>query len=258
MLKYFSISALTCKNSFSNISVLLIRSIFLLTILFIFSQLWKITDIPISDITYKHMIWYVGCTEVIIISIPLLQFEIESDIRSGDIVFYLIKPINYVSIKLLQSLGELFFRYVTLAFIAISACTLLSDGWTPPLPQILSAYGIGFIAAISLLIFTLCIGLTSFHIQDCTPLFWLWQRCSFLLGGLMFPLLFYPKWLQNIAYLTPFPHLISTPASHLLNSFDYSLTITHILSTCAWGLLALFGTHRIFKATLRNLQINGG
>jgi ABC-2 type transport system permease protein len=38
-------------------------------------------------------------------------------------------------------------------------------------------------------------------------MYWVWQKLGFVLGGLLFPLEFYPDWLRRIARFSPFPNL---------------------------------------------------
>ena len=55
------------------------------------------------------------------------------------------------------------------------------------------------------------IGLCAVWLQDCSPVYWIWQKCAFILGGLLLPLEIYPPWLREIALWTPFSAIMHGP-----------------------------------------------
>ncbi len=62
------------------------------------------------------------------------------------------------------------------------------------------------------------IGLLAFWLQDVAPVYWVWQKLMFVLGGLMLPLELYPVFIQRAAAFTPFPTLLAAPASFMLGT----------------------------------------
>ena len=46
---------------------------------------------------------------------------------------------------------------------------------------------------------TAAIGLSAFWIVDTSPVYWIWQKLAFVLGGLLLPLELYPDWLRALA-----------------------------------------------------------
>ena len=49
------------------------------------------------------------------------------------------------------------------------------------------------------------------------PLFWIWQKMTFVLGGLMIPLTLYPAPCGSLAAASPFAAMLFAPASFLLD-----------------------------------------
>ena len=45
--------------------------------------------------------------------------------------------------------------------------------------------------------------LLAFWLQDVAPVYWVWQKLMFVLGGLMLPLELYPAFIQRAAAFTP-------------------------------------------------------
>jgi len=238
-----------------NRKELFVRSSFFLAILYIFSKLWQATQF--SDATNQQsMIWYLSVTELIVLSVPLIQVDIENDIRSGDVVYQLLKPINYLWLKISDCIGSFLFRFTVLMFIAIPFCTYLS-GSIPPLPILFTTYLTAAIAGLVFILFQTTIGLLAFRLQDSTPIFWVWQRCSFLFGGLVIPLDFYPSYLKTTAYFLPFSSLLYGPG-RLILSFNIENFLIVLGGLLFWGSFALFLANWIYTRMLKAFKVNGG
>src|SRR6185503_5609466 len=93
---------------------------------------------------------------------------------------------------------------------------LLSGALPADLRGVLWALPIGALSAVALLSFNAMIGLCAFWLQDCSPIYWVWQKLAFLLGGLLLPLDIYPRWLRRLAEASPFSALLYGPASLVL------------------------------------------
>ncbi len=202
------------------------------------------------------MIWYLSVTELIILSVPLIQVDIENDIRSGDVAYLLLKPISYLGIKISESIGAFLFRFIVLLFISIPFCTYLS-GFTPQTFTLCVTYLLASLAGIVFIFFQAVIGLLAFKLQDAGPVFWIWQRCSFLFGGLLIPLDFYPSYLKTAAYFLPFASLLYAPAHIIfeLNPINVLITVAGLLF---WGAFAVILGLRLYTQMLKSLRINGG
>jgi ABC-2 type transport system permease protein len=98
-------------------------------------------------------------------------------------------------------------------------------------------------------------GLTAFWLGDVTPLFWVWQKLLFILGGLMLPLAIYPEWLQRVAWLTPFPSLLAGPAEFMIGAGDGWWLA---LRLSAWAFAIALLARVLFRRAVRTLQVNGG
>ena len=42
------------------------------------------------------MVWYLAITEWVLLSAPLIQFQIEDDVRRGDVAYQLARPASYL------------------------------------------------------------------------------------------------------------------------------------------------------------------
>ena len=238
-----------------NRKEILIRSSFFIVILYVFSKLWQATQFP-NSADPQFMIWYLSVTELIVLSIPFIQVDIENDIRSGDVVYQLLRPFSYLWLKISENVGTFFCRFSTLALIAIPYSAYLS-GTIPPIPSLLAAYFTAALAGIVFILFQTAIGLLAFKLQDSTPIFWVWQRCSFLFGGLVIPLDFYPPYLKFASYFLPFSSLIYAPAKLIIDCSISKLLVAWVF-IFSWGIIAYFLANLIYHRMLKSLKINGG
>jgi ABC-2 type transport system permease protein len=63
----------------------------------------------------------------------------------------------------------------------------------------------GIVASALVTAWYLGIGLLAFWLHDVAPVYWVWQKLMFVLGGLLLPLELYPAFIQRVAAFTPFP-----------------------------------------------------
>ncbi len=255
MKKYLLLTLYSVLHNGRNRKEVIIRSFFFLVILYIFSKLWEATQFS-NHANPQSMIWYLSVTELIILASPSIQVEIENDIRSGDIVYQLLKPVNYLGIKISESLGSFFFRFAGLLLISVPFCIYISS--YIPSPHILFVtYLSAALAGVVFLLFHMIIGLLAFKLQDSSPIYWVWQRSSFLFGGLLIPLDFYPGYLKTAAHFLPFASLLYSPA-HLIMEFspmNFLLTIAGLLF---WGCVAFLLMLKLYTKMLKSLKVNGG
>lgn len=238
-----------------NQKELFLRASFFLAILYIFSKLWQATQFSDAE-NQQLMIWYLSVTELIVLSVPLIQVDIENDIRSGDVVYQLLKPMNYLWLKISEYIGSFLFRFAALMLIAIPFCAYLS-GFIPSFFILFATYLTAAIAGLIFILFQTTIGLLAFKLQDSTPIFWVWQRSSFLFGGLVIPLDFYPSCLKITAYFLPFASLLYGPG-RLILSFNVENIFIVLGGLLFWGSFALFLANWIYIRMLKALKVNGG
>jgi ABC-2 type transport system permease protein len=100
-------------------------------------------------------------------------------------------------------------------------------------------------------------GLLAFWVHDVSPIFWVWQKVLFTLGGLMMPLALYPEWMQRLASATPFPSLLAGPAGFVLDGGAADAPALASTLAC-WSVVVVSGAQLLFWKAIRTLQVNGG
>lgn len=231
LFKYLAFARLGARQTLLERGELLGRAAFFALILGVFSALWKALErLPFAGDT-GNMLWYLATTEWILLSTPHLHVEIQQEVRSGDFAVRASRPISYLGATLAKGLGSLLVRAATLGPVACVAAFLFS-GTLPEPFALAKASLLGFLGSALLTCFHLLLGVFAFWLNDVSPLYWVWQKALFVLGGLTLPLGLYPSWLQFAAQLTPFPWALGFPAGLLLG---------HPTVDAAWILLQLFG-----------------
>jgi ABC-2 type transport system permease protein len=234
------------------------RAVFFVVILGVFTSLWRAVaeaGMPIAA-DPRELVWYLATTEWILLSAPPLHVELQEAIRRGDVVYQLGRPVSYAGAAFAEGLGLLAVRAPVLGATAF-LCAWGFTRWIPPLGVFLRAvpFGIGGAAVITGLY--VGIGLLAFWLHDIAPVYWVWQKFMFVLGGLMLPLSIYPAFIQQAAAVTPFPSVLAEPASFVLRDGDIDPAAL-ACKLALWGALTALSVRWIFRRAASALTINGG
>jgi ABC-2 type transport system permease protein len=256
--KYAAFSRISASEAQRERNELYGRMVFFAVILGVFSSLWRAVAEAGMPMTTgpKSLVWYLAATEWILLSAPPIHMEIQEAIRRGDVVYRLGHPVSYVFAEFASGLGLLAVRAPFLGLTAF-VCAFAFTGWTPPLTTLLIVVPFGLAASALVTAWYLGIGLLAFWIHDVAPVYWVWQKLMFVLGGLMLPLELYPTFIQRAAAFTPFPTLLAAPASFMLGTPLVSpgaLAGALIL----WSGATAFAVSWMFRRAVSTVTINGG
>lgn len=259
MYKYLAFARIAFLQETTHRGALLGRALFYVIVLLVFSYIWKALSAAgsFSPGDSAGMLWYLALTEWIMLSAPLVHLEIEKDVRSGDIAYHLCRPVSYLSMRIAEGLGAFLFRLLVLGVVGF-AFTWLYTGTLPAEPLgLLYALPLGALAGMVYALFLASIGLSAFWLQDSTPLSWVWQKLSFIFGGLIFPLSIYPEWLRSLSAWTPFYFLLYGPAESAVRA-DSGLALRSLFGLLFWGLVAWALLRLLHHKGQSQLQVNGG
>lgn len=211
--KTWSVLHITLASRFAYVGELLVRSIFIVLIIFIFTQLWRATgQVERTGFSLIQLIWYLAFTEAIMTSVNAGAGEVDREVRSGDLAYRLARPLAYPLYHLGAALGERLLRFgLNLLVGVVVALLVVGPLAVGPLAIVLalSAALVGFIADWT---WSMTISLLSFWFEDTFGLHLLYRRALMILGGMLIPLDAYPDWLASIARALPFQYLVYAPA----------------------------------------------
>jgi ABC-2 type transport system permease protein len=233
------------------------RVAFLAVLLFIFSSLWR--HVPMGDAAAdpRSLLWYLAITEWVFLSVPAVHLTLERDVRSGDVAYRLPRPVSYLGMRIAEALGSGLVRFGMLGVAAMALAALLSGG-LPPRPLLLFAtVPLALAAMVLCLLAQAAVGATAAWVDDVSPIYWVWQKCAFVLGGLIVPLHLYPAWLRDAIAWTPFAVLLNGPArTAFAPDAPEVLRIAALL--LFWIVVFAWLARAVHRKSLASLGVHGG
>jgi ABC-2 type transport system permease protein len=233
------------------------RMVFFAVILGVFWSLWQATreaGLLVGDPT--RLVWYLAITEWVLLSAPVMHLALQEAVRRGDVAYQLGRPISYVGATFSGGLGVLMARTPWLAAAGF-VCAFALTGWVPPVRTLFAIALFGVLASGLLTALSLGIGLLAFWLGDVSPVYWVWQKLLFVLGGLMLPLHLYPEPMQRLALLTPFPVLLSGPGSLVLEDPPMALGLLAV-RLAVWSVATGVTLRWLSRRVSATLTLNGG
>ncbi len=218
--------------------------------------------IPEADLArfgFRHdeMIWYLGITEYVLFATPSWCFkELQNEITSGQIHLAILRPVSAAFMQMSVWAGEGAARALVLFPPFLALMFLLGGGFV-----LSPGHVAGLIFSIPLsIVLSVCgwflVGASCLWFIQSEPAFWVWQKSIFLLGAMMWPMAFYPLWLQVLCWITPFPAMLAIAGRWTLeaDAWVYVVAFAHqIFWTVAMiGLVSLFE-----RKVLRHIQETG-
>ncbi|BCD99970.1 ABC transporter permease [Marinicellulosiphila megalodicopiae] len=187
------------------------------------------------------------------------DYNISFDVTSGDIVNYLLKPIDYQLYCMSRALGRISAN-VIMILIPTALLLYFFMGLTLPLNQNW-IFSISSLVFAWLIIFMLdyLIGLLSFYTQSIWGIFQTRESLVIVFSGVMIPFAFFPQWLQDFLEFSPFVAMYYTPITLLMGQVDDTNQAFSMLGNQLFWLLILFTMCRVFfKKATQVITINGG
>jgi len=201
-------------------------------ILMIFWALWQATplhEVHRAGLDATRLFWYMAVTECVILAVGFPYRAVEKDIRTGEIAAALMRPLPYAAAILAEWTGAAGYRLALLGTGGIAAGFWATGTVAIPLtvaPALLLSM---IIATVLALLCQLQLGYTAAWVGTPAPLFWIWQKLTFVLGGLMIPLTLYPPPFDRLAMASPFAAMVFAPASFLLDGAAPTMIATFAL-----------------------------
>lgn len=214
-------------------------------------------ELAAHGLAVPDLIWYLGLTEFVLFCSSTFQVrELQHDIQSGRIDLALTRPCPLWVLRLGEGGGQFVARLLILLAPCLALTSILAGEFRLG-PQQLAGQIFSTLLACPLLVSAyFMIGASSFWIKDAGPVFWIWQKSLFLLGGLLWPLALYPPLLGRLVWLTPFPAVLAAPAQ-----WGQPVGAAALAGACLhqalWGVLFLLAAAWVDR-TLMNAMRKGG
>jgi ABC-2 type transport system permease protein len=178
-------------------------------------------------------------------------------VRSGDVAYTLVRPVSYPAFMVAHSLGHSAPRFVLNFVVAVSVVLVFVRSVATTPAGVLGFLVLGAGALVLDALMMVLIGLLAFFIEEVTPVFWIYQKLLFTVGGLFLPLEFFPAWIRDAVRFLPFQFVIYAPARAFV-AFDpgefAGALAGQIVYLVVMGLIVL----GVWRYGRRRLAVHGG
>jgi ABC-2 type transport system permease protein len=196
--------------------------------IFIFTSVWttvsKESPASLGSWTKESLISYAVFSTLIKVSFGRNEALLTNKIKTGDIVYDILKPYNFVLMYFSDSLGvslfQFFARALPLLIFSIFFFGIVPDISLINILQFIPIYMMSFLLFI---LFGFMISSLAFYFTEVFSFMILYAALVTLLSGAVIPTNLFPEVAQKIIYWTPFPYLYFFPTSVLLGKpMDFS------------------------------------
>ena len=180
-------------------------------------------------------------------------------IRTGDIVFTIMRPMYYGHILLFQFVGEALTKLVTASLPMFAVTCLLFKPLLPSSPSVWLSFcvslGLGFLTAFYV---DYILSLIGFWTTELGGLFWAKDSIIMILGGTYLPLWIYPPVLRQILAYLPFQGISYTPVAIFVGQIGLSQVPRAFAVQIVWLAILAAASRRLYAAATKRLAVQGG
>lgn len=257
---YIPFAVTSFKKHMKEAKHMIVRFCACVFFMIVFVELWRLIgregfiDLPYS---VTDLSWYVCFTQMFLFMSSRIFLVIEHDVRSGDIAYFMVRPVSYMTMKFWEGLGAM--TASTLPYYTLGIGVLyyyIGDFPSGGIVALLSAMMLMYVGSILHLMFQLITGISALWLQESEPFYRLYQKGLIILGGLYMPISLYPDWVGKIASMTPFYAMlygaIKPVLGHDANILS-SVTYLGVWIIVAWVLMIW-----VYRSCTQRLELNGG
>lgn len=259
--KYFALGRITLVEKSRYLLENSIYTFFIAMILFILFNMWKAIygdKQLIGDFTLPQMLWYLAFAETLSFSLGVSRLEkIGDEVKSGALANSLSKPYNFLGREFSIISSEFIYNFILFGIVGFTLCFIFAGAIK------LTAIGLllSILAAIGGLILNYFIistfGMIALWTEDSTSTYWIYQKVLFIFGGMLFPLEFYPLWLQDILKYLPTTFIMYGPSKLFVHTSS-SLFLSNLIGQIIWTVIFAVILILIYKKGIKEVSINGG
>jgi ABC-2 type transport system permease protein len=253
--RYWAVVCVAFREQIRDWSALLGRTFFVFVILYIFAQLWvAVASEGGWKIDSASMVWYLAIAEIPILASPRIVRELEADFRFDLVSGLLTRPIGYFGQRYSEFVGETLAGVLWMAVLVPLQASLLTLSFPFTGMMMIKIALLIVIGSLLKTTHEFTIGVLACWIGEATPVWWVYQKLLFTLGGLMIPLQFYPDTMREIAYWLPFSPIVNGPASLLLEPGAFTDVFVRLL---LWSLASFGLAYIMVKLAMKKITIQG-
>jgi ABC-2 type transport system permease protein len=205
---------------------------------------------------------YTWVTQALIMVLNLWGWwDVETTIRSGDVVTDLARPFSYLGYWLARDYGRAayFILFRGLPSLLLGQLTLGGGLRWPASPLQWLILGASLVAAIATAFaWRFLLNLSAFWTTDARGLGGVANGLVLFLGGFLVPLRFFPDWSQPVLLHLPFAAMIQVPSDIFVGRLGGADAVYALLGQAAWALALLAAAQLVVSFAVRRVSIQGG
>lgn len=174
----------------------------------------------LSGLTFNQMVQYFIVSSIIgLITFDFAEWNLQMLISSGKLTTFLLRPINHMKFAFYQKIGHRMLSLWVEVIPVFIICTYIIKVklQTPNLIWALISISLSF--CISFII-NYSIGILAFWFTNNSGIRMAIGLVSSISAGALFPLVLFPKVVQNILFILPFQYMIYVPTRVYLGSYQ--------------------------------------
>jgi ABC-2 type transport system permease protein len=216
----------------------------------------------IAEYDAQAMVSYTWATQALIMVVQLWGWwDVETTIRTGDVVTDLSRPFSYLGYWLARDLGRAayFLLFRGLPTLLIGHVTL---GGGLRLPDGIAAWlalAVSLVLAVTIsFAWRFLLNLSAFWTTDARGLGGLANGMVLFLGGFVMPVRFFPDWLQPIVLALPFTAIVQVPADIFVGRLNGLDALMALGQQALWASTMLLAAQLVVVLAMRRVSIQGG
>lgn len=214
----------------------------------------------INGMTFKDTFIYLalsGCISSSIVS--FLEWNMSSDVKSGDVAVWFIKPISYPQYMCSRSFGNISTNFIMTFIPTFIFVFFLTKGYIDIGINIIMFVIAFFIAVPISMMLDFLIGILSFSTENVWGISTMKDSIVLLLAGAIVPLAFFPEPIRKVVEWLPFQTIYNLPLQILINkNYDFKDYVGQILIQLVWLAILFIISTLCYRKAARRMIVNGG
>ncbi len=262
MIRYGFVLWTAARQQFAYRTEMGLRAISMVLFMGVFMALWASAygvsgREELAGYTLAQVVWYLAMTETVILSDSRVFVEISEAVKSGSLAYTLARPLSYPLYQLANSLGNSVPRFLLNLATASAVVALGMQRIAGSLSGLLAFLGMAALALILDALIAVLIGLLAFWLEEIMPIFWIYHKLLFTVGGLFLPLEMFPSWLRRVVEWLPFQLITYAPARAFV-ALDPPAALQAVAGQGAYIVVLGAIVAWVWRRAQRRLVVHGG
>lgn len=214
----------------------------------------------VAGLTTEGLVTYVALTQGVIVYLSLFGwFDLMNAVHSGEVAGDLLKPMSFFNFWLAQDLGRALVAFLFRGLTIMAIYSLIFDLAHPTSAgQWLALLLTIFLSWLLSFGWRFFINLAAFWTPNALGIGRFGFIVAWFFSGFLMPIRFYPEWLQRIAYMTPFPHMLNSVVDVYVGTSTGRQLFEVLLIQTVWAVILVAAGHLVLRIGVRRLVILGG